>query len=96
MEVGGSVRNQYQFEIPHEGVLGRHINDLAGPEAGVSHVFVSGYREGNPYTAYLPLAEFLSAPIHDGDQINFTVDRHQPVMMVNVEQSPLGSLAFCR
>ena len=94
VEVGGSVRNQYQFEIPKEGVLGRHIIDLAGPEAGVSHVFIRGYRAGSPYTVYLPFAEFLSHSIQDGDKVEFHMDQRRPVMMVSVMESHLGPSRF--
>ena len=94
VEVSGSVRNRYQFEIPREGVSGRYITDLAGPEAGVSHVFIRGYRAGSPYTAYLPFAEFLSHSIQDGDQVEFNVDQRRPVMMVSVKESHLGPSRF--
>ena len=94
VEVTGSVRNPYQLEIPREGVPGRHIIDLAGPEAGVSHVFVRGYRAGSPYTAYLPFPEFLSHSIQDGDRVEFHIDQRQPVMMVSVKESHLGPSRF--
>ena len=86
----GSVRNEYQFEIPREGVPGRHVTNLARPTAGVSHVSIRGYRTERPFTAYLPLSEFLLHPVQDGDQVEFHIDQPQHMMMVSVDESHLG------
>ena len=94
VEVTGNVRNGYQFEIPQGGVSGRHVADLARPDAGVSHVSLQGFRGERPYTAYLSLAEFLSHPIQNGDWIEFHIDQYQPTMMVSVEDSHLGPSRF--
>lgn len=94
VEVAGSVRNEYQFEIPDDGITGRHVVDLARPEAGVSHVSVHGYRADGPHSVYLPLPEFLLQPVHDGDRIEFHIDQRQPVLMVSVEESHLGPSRF--
>ena len=94
VEVTGSVRNEYRFEIPGDGVTGRHVADLARPEAGVSHVSVHGYRAGSPYSVYLPLAEFLPNSVQDGDRIKFHIDQRQPTMMVSVQESHLGPSRF--
>ena len=94
VEVTGSVRNEYRFEIPDDGVTGRHAADLARPEAGVSHVSVQGYRAESPYSVYLPLAEFLPHSVQDGDRIEFHIDQRQPTMMVSVRESHLGPSRF--
>ena len=94
VEVTGSARNQYRFEIPKWDVSGRQVAALARPEAGVSHVFVRGYRAETPYSAYLPFSEFLSHPIRDGDRVEFHIDQRQPTMMVSVKESHLGPSRF--
>ena len=94
VKVTGSVRNEYRFEIPDDGVTGRHVADLARPEAGVSHVSVHGYRAESPYSVYLPLAEFLPHSVQDGDRIEFHIDQRQPTMMVSVQESHLGPSRF--
>ena len=94
VRVTGSVRNGYEFEIPGDGVSGRHVADLARPEAGVSHVSLRGYRLGAPYSVYVPLAEFLAHSVRDGDRIEFHVDQRQPTMMVSVQESHLGPSRF--
>ena len=95
VEVTGNVRNGYQFEIPQgRGVSGRHVADLARPDAGVSHVSLQGFRGERPYTVYLSLSEFLSHPIQNGDWIEFHIDQYQPTMMVSVEDSHLGPSRF--
>ena len=94
VEVTGSVRNEYRFEIPDDGVTGRNVAGLARPEAGVSHVSVRGYRAERPHSVYLPLPEFLSHPVQDGDRIVFHIDQRQPTMMVSVQESHLGPSRF--
>ena len=94
VEVSGNLRNPYRFEIAPEGVVGRHVADLAAPEAGVSHVFIRGYRAQRPYTVYLPFPEFLSHPVRDGDRIEFHIDQRRPVMTVSVMESHLGPSRF--
>ena len=94
VRITGSVRNEYRFEIPGDGVTGRHVAVLARPEAGVSHVSVQGYRAESPYSVYLPLAEFLPNSVQDGDRIEFHIDQRQPTMMVSVRESHLGPSRF--
>ena len=94
VEVTGSVRNAYQFEMPQEDVFGRHVADLARLEAGVSHVSIHGYRAEHPYSVYVPLSEFLSHPIKDGDRLEFHVDQRGRTMMVSVGESHLGPSRF--
>ena len=90
VEVGGRVRNEYQFEIPAEGISGGHVATLARPEAGVSHVAVHGYREGRQHSVYVPLSEFLALLVVDGDRIEFHIDQRKSRMMVGVRESHLG------
>ena len=92
--VTGSVRNGYRFEIPWGGVSGQHVADLARPDAGVSHVSVQGFREGSPYSVYLPLPEFLVHSVEDGDHLEFLVDQRRSTIMVNVRESHLGPSRF--
>lgn len=94
VEVTGSVRNAYRFEIPKGGVSGRHVAELARPEAGVSHVSVQGYRTQSPYSVYVPFPEFLSHSVQDGDRVGFHIDQHRPTMMVSVQESHLGPSRF--
>ena len=94
VEVGGRARNAYRFEIPDADVKGRHIVELARPEAGVSHVSVHGYRGGSPYSSYLPFPDFLAHPVQDGDRVEFHIDQREATMMVNVQESHLGPSRF--
>ena len=94
VEVTGRARNRYEFEIPDNGVPGRKVVEMASPEAGVSHVFVNGFRAGSPYSVYLSLQRFLSESVHDGDRVEFHLDQRQPTMMVTVRESHLGPSRF--
>ena len=90
VEASGSVRNAYQFEISTDGVPGYQLMDMARPEAGVSHASVRGYRAGNPYSDYMPISEFRSKSVHDGDRVEFHIDQRRPTMMIRVSESHLG------
>ena len=94
VEVGGSVRNEYRFELPQDEVPGRQVADMARPEAGVSHVSVRGYRLDSPYSDYMPLSDFLASSVHDGDRVEFHMDQRHPTMMVSVRESHLGPSRF--
>ena len=94
VKIAGSVRNPYQFEIPGESVTGEHITSLARPEAGVSHVFLNGYRKGSPFATYVPYQDFLGHAVRDGDRIEFHIDQPQSRMMVSVQESHLGPSRF--
>ena len=94
VEVSGSVRNEYQFEISGDGATGREIVEMARPEAGVSHASILGYRTGSPYSDYMTFSEFLMQTVHDGDRVEFHIDQHQPTMMVSVRESHLGPSRF--
>ncbi len=94
VEVRGAARNEYQFELPRDEVSGRDVAHMARPQAGASHVSVNGYRPDSPYSDYMPLSDFLTAVVHDGDQVEFHMDQRRSTMMVSVRESHLGPSRF--
>ena len=90
VSVSGDVANAVRFELVGETIAGAAIAALAqlGPE--VSHAGLSGVRDGVPYAVYLPLAEFARLSLRDGDAVSFRSDRHERIIVVEIEGSYLG------
>ena len=94
VEVSGDVRNAFVFEIPDDGLSGDELLALIRPEASVSHAAVFGMRSGKPISRYLPLADFRSLVVRDGDQIAFESDHHRGSILVKVAGTHLGPSQF--
>jgi sulfur carrier protein ThiS len=64
------------------------------PAAGVTHVGVSGIRKTGPFAVYLPIDEFYSMNLENGDQVNFQTDYRDETIVVEVEGSYLGPTRY--
>jgi len=91
---GGSARNPYTFEIDTRGSTGQTVIEMAKPMPDVSHVQVRGVRAGKPYNAYLPLNEFRTLPIRDGDTLVFQSDMVGETIFVSVAGQASGPSSF--
>ena len=69
---------------------GRQLVDAALLDSNVSHVGISGIREGEPISRYIPLIEFYDMQLVDGDQVSFRSDLQEDVIVVEVEGSYMG------
>lgn len=94
IKVTGDVRNAYHFELTDLKTPGKVISNLAQPEAGVTHVGVSGTRKAGPFAVYLPIAEYSSMNLENGDQVNFQTDYRDETIVVEVEGSYLGPTRY--
>jgi protein involved in polysaccharide export with SLBB domain len=70
----GDVQNSYRFEIDPAPATGAELAALARPNPIVSNVSIEGIRDGKPYDAYVPLAEFLRMRLASGDTYGFASD----------------------
>ncbi|MBX2881875.1 MAG: polysaccharide export protein [Granulosicoccus sp.] len=86
----GDINNQGLFEFPGTSMSGAHLAELAMSRAGVNYVGVSGIRHGEPWSSYLPLEDFLTSELFDGDEVHFRVDQNDSVIVVDVEGSHRG------
>jgi len=86
----GDVRNPSAFEILEQSVNGAEIVEAALIAPGVSYVGLSGIRDGSPYSVYVPLDEFMTQELLDGDSVHFRADQHEDVIIVEIEGSHLG------
>ncbi len=88
--VTGDVANAAIFELEESSAPGRQLITQSLIEPGVSYVAVSGIRNSEPFSVYLPLAEFEAFQLRDGDSVKFSVDQHDTIIVVEVEGSHLG------
>ena len=86
----GDVQNSYRFELDRGGVTGAQLAALARPNPNVSNVSIQGIRNGEPYDAYVPLAQFEAMRLAKGDTYNFASDYVSNMIFVNVTGQSAG------
>lgn len=94
VSAGGEVRNTARFEFKPGEVTGQALAALADPQARASHVSLSGTRKGVPYNLYLPLADFQTLRLADGDRVQFLADTPGDTIMVEVQGAIRGASRF--
>ncbi len=90
VEVSGSVRNPFRFEFVGEAGAGNELVHYALPMAKTSHVGVIGDRDIGPFSLYMPLIDFDTFELTDGDRVMFNDDIRAEVIDVQIEGSYLG------
>jgi len=88
--VTGKVRNPFRFEFISETVLGKELLPYVKPLTNTSHVAIMGNRNNEPYSIYLPLKEFKTYQLRDGDKLFFNEDLHAQVYDIEIIGSHLG------
>jgi len=94
VSVSGDVANAALFELDGESIAANELSEMALLTADVSHAGVSGLREQGPFSIYVPLDQLDAIRLQDGDEIAFRIDRHDRVIVVEVEGSHLGPSRF--
>lgn len=96
--VHGDVGRPYLYELHPElqskGLNGAAIKQLSQLNAGVSHALVRGTRSQGPVAYYLPLAEFATTALSNGDEVLFFADQHDNQIVVQLEGEFLGQAHF--
>ncbi|WP_297669887.1 polysaccharide biosynthesis/export family protein [uncultured Desulfovibrio sp.] len=90
----GAVRTSARFEFPRGRATGAALAELAEPQARASHIALSGTRNGEPYSTYLPLRELRNLKLEDGDQVQFIADAPGNTMMIEVQGAVRGTSRF--
>ena len=90
VSVTGAAGNPALFELDGAAASGADIAAMSMLAPGVSHVGVSGIDGGEPFSRYVTLDEFGAMRVGDGSEVNFRVDVHDAVIVVDVEGSHLG------
>lgn len=94
VSVSGDVVDAALYELPGTNATGKDVMEMARLLPGVSYAGISGIRENKPFSAYLPVGEFSSLAVNNGDVISFRADQHESVIVVEVEGSHLGPSRF--
>ena len=92
--VEGAVRNSYSFELIGNKIKGSDLINYARPWANATYATVLGTRGKAPFSSYLPISDFNSFELQDGDQILFEVDQVHDTILVRVEGSHIGQSRF--
>jgi protein involved in polysaccharide export with SLBB domain len=88
--VGGSVRNNYLFEVPNAMTAGEDVMDFAQPLSAATNVLIKGTRDGQPYSQYVSLDTLRQTELLDQDQLTFITDAPATTITVQVQGSRIG------
>ncbi|QOL24406.1 polysaccharide biosynthesis/export family protein [Thalassotalea sp. LPB0316] len=94
ISVSGKVRNPFRFEFGDNTITGEQLIDYAKPLTITSHVAVMGKRNNEPFSIYLPLADFTNYQLADGDKLFFNDDLHAQIYDIEIMGSYLGPSYF--
>lgn len=90
----GEVRNVARFEFRKGEATGGRLSTMADPKPTASHVSLVGTRHGAPFNLYLPLRDFESMPLHDGDTVTYLADTPGDTIMIEVRGAIRGASRF--
>jgi protein involved in polysaccharide export with SLBB domain len=88
--VEGAARYPFRFELLKANSKGEDLTYYARPLTKVSHVGVMGDRAEGAVAVYIPISEFSSFSIGDGDVVTFNDDLRPQVISVSLSGSYLG------
>ncbi len=92
--VQGDTRDVYRFEFLNAVLNGDQLVRYAHPDSSVTHIALSGTRNGLPYSSYLSYGQFLQTRLYDGDVVRFVSDSPSDVIDLALEGSYLGNSYF--
>lgn len=90
----GAIRNAALFEFRKGEATGKALMELADPESRASHVTLKGTRQNTPYTTYIPMKDFRTLRLEDGDTVQFMADASGNTMMIEVQGAVRGATRF--
>lgn len=89
----GLLRQEARYEFAGPAT-GKQLIEYGRPLSSVTHVSFSGIRGGKPFNQYLPLAEFASVRLADGDSVEFVTDARGRTIMTAVSGAIRGESRF--
>lgn len=92
--VHGDVGRDYHYELNQQKLFGQTLTELAQLNPGVSHALLRGNRNDGPYASYLPLTDFATVEVADGDEVMFFADQRENRIVVQLEGSYLSQSHF--
>ena len=88
--VEGAARYPFRFELLKGNTSGNDLTYYARPLEKTSHVAITGNRNAGPISVYIPIVEFDSFNVLDGDVVLFNDDLRPQVISVQISGSYLG------
>jgi protein involved in polysaccharide export with SLBB domain len=88
--VEGAARYPFRFELLQGNTSGEDLTYYARPLEKTSHVAITGNRDSGPISVYLPVLEFDTFKILDGDIVLFNDDLRPQVISVQISGSYFG------
>ncbi|MAD09272.1 MAG: sugar transporter [Alteromonas sp.] len=89
--VSEGARNSFTFELKPSDLTGDALVDYAKPGDFISHVSVSGLRDGAQFARYAPLTDFKQFSLRPGDHVEFKNDYEVQIYPINVAGSFRGA-----
>ena len=94
IRVEGDARGNYTYEFRQKSSSGRDIIEIARPSPSVTDVALSGSRNNQPFSSYLPISQFRKTRLFDGDTVRFITDSSSLTIDISIEGSHLGNSYF--
>jgi protein involved in polysaccharide export with SLBB domain len=88
--VEGSARYPFRFELESKNSSGKDLMYYSRPLTKTSHVAVTGNRTEGPISVYIPIDDFDSFVVSDGDVVLFNDDIRGNVISVQLSGSYKG------
>ena len=88
--VEGAARYPFRFELLKDNTMGSNLTYYARPLEKTSHVAITGNRDEGPISVYIPVSEFDTFNVLDGDIVLFNDDLRPKVISVQISGSYLG------
>lgn len=89
----GMLRQEARYEFKGTA-SGEELLKYGRPLSSATHASVSGIRNGVPFHEYMPLAQFRSMPLSDGDSVEFVNDVRARTIMAGVSGAIRGESRF--
>lgn len=90
----GEVRNAARFEFDGEDPRGSSLASLADPSPQATHVSVTGYRHGTPFSQYVSLEDFSRMRLENGDSAVFHADSKGRAITIEAQGAIAGPSRF--
>ncbi len=88
--VTGDVERDYRYELSPNQMIGSSVLKLARLKPDVTHALLRGSRDNEPVSRYVPLADFGSQTLQNGDELLFSADQRDETIVVQLEGSFYG------
>jgi protein involved in polysaccharide export with SLBB domain len=92
--VTDGARNSFTFEFNQDTLLGQSLTEIAKPSKNTTHVNLSGIRNGASFSQYLPLKDFNSEQLFEGDRIAFVEDIDAALFSISIVGNTKGPSTF--